>query len=53
MAQWNGFVNQLEQIGITRKAVLGWTIWPAVAIRLKVTSVFEQTPGTSAGTQLL
>jgi hypothetical protein len=53
MAQWNGFVNQLEQIGITRKAVLGWTIWPAVAIRLKVTSVFEQTPGTGAGTQLL
>jgi hypothetical protein len=51
--QWNGFLDQLEQIGVTRKAALGWAIWPAVAVRLRVTSVFEQTPGARAGTQLV
>jgi hypothetical protein len=51
-AQWNGFLDQLERIGISPEVTLGWTTWPATAIRLKVTSVFEQTPGSGAGRQI-
>jgi hypothetical protein len=51
-AQWQGFVRQLELIGIPADLALGWANWPAVAIRMKVTAVFEQTPGPLAGTPL-
>jgi hypothetical protein len=50
--QWNRFLGQLEQIGIPRATTAGWTTWPAVAIRLRVTAVFDQTPGSKAGTVL-
>lgn len=48
-AQWEGFLKQLEAIGIPREGMTGWTNWPAVAIRLKVTAIFDQTPGPQAG----
>jgi hypothetical protein len=51
-AQWQGFMRQLELIGIPSDLALGWASWPAVAVRVKVTSVFEQTPGPLAGTPL-
>lgn len=51
-AQWQGFMRQLETIGIPRDITLGWATWPAVAVRLRVTAVFEQTPGPLAGTPL-
>ena len=47
--QWNGFLAQLEQIGIPRTSAAVWVTWPAVAIRLKTTALFEQTPGPQAG----
>jgi len=50
--QWQGFMQQLERIGIPADLALGWANWPAVAIRIKVTAVFEQTPGAHAGTRL-
>jgi hypothetical protein len=50
--QWDGFMNQLEMIGIPRVSAANWTTWPAVAIRLKVTTIFEQTPGPHAGAQI-
>jgi len=50
--QWDGFLNQLQMIGIPRVSASNWTIWPAVAIRLKVTTIFEQTPGPQAGAQI-
>jgi hypothetical protein len=49
-AQWEGFLDKLEAIGIPRAA--SWIWWPAVAVRLKATAVFEQTPGAKAGTQI-
>lgn len=49
LAQWNGFVNKLEFIGIARAALARYVTWPAVAIRLKATALFEQTPGPDAG----
>jgi hypothetical protein len=52
LAQRDGFLRQLEHIGIPRAVVSGWVTWPATAIRLKVTSLFEQTPGPGAGASL-
>jgi hypothetical protein len=51
-AQWQGFLEKLERIGIPRASAAGWTTWPAVAIRLRATAIFEQTPGPSAGTPI-
>ena len=48
-AQWDGFLGSLEQIGIPRVATRAWVTWPAVAIRLRATAVFNQTPGPDAG----
>lgn len=52
MGQWDGFLRHLEAIGIPRAGTTRWITWPAVAIRLRVTALFEQTPGASAGVQL-
>jgi hypothetical protein len=51
-AQFDGFLSNLELIGIPRAGAANWPVWPAVAIRLKATAVFEQTPGPAAGTPL-
>jgi hypothetical protein len=51
-AQWDGFTQQLAMIGVAREARSAWPKWPATAITLKPTAVFEQTPGPSAGTQV-
>ena len=51
-AQWDGFLGSLEQIGIPRAAPGAWVTWPAVAIRLRATAVFNQTPGPDAGAPL-
>jgi hypothetical protein len=51
-AQFDGFLANLELIGIPRAGAANWVTWPAVAIRLKATAVFEQTPGPAAGTPL-
>jgi len=49
-AQWDRFLGQLERIGIPRAASAAWVTWPAAAIRLQVTAIFDQTPGPKAGT---
>jgi hypothetical protein len=51
-AQWRGLLEQLRMVGISPEAPSGWATWPAVAITLRVTAVFEQTPGPLAGTPL-
>lgn len=48
-AQWDRFLGSLEQIGIPRAATRMWVTWPAVAIRLRATTLFNQTPGPDAG----
>lgn len=50
--QWQGFMEQFQKIGIPPAVASGWAYWPAVAIRVKVTAVFEQTPGPQAGTPI-
>lgn len=52
MEQFDGFLQNLERIGIPRKGPQSWITWPALAIRLRVTALFDQTPGASAGTPL-
>jgi hypothetical protein len=51
-AQLDGFLSNLEMIGIPRSTAANWIWWPTVAIRLKAMAVFEQTPGPAAGTPL-
>jgi hypothetical protein len=48
-AQWDGFLASLEKIGIPRAATQAWVTWPAVAIRMRVNGLFDQTPGPGAG----
>jgi hypothetical protein len=51
-AQWDSFSRSLEMIGVPRAARSAWPRWPATAITLTPTAVFEQTPGPAAGQQL-
>jgi hypothetical protein len=51
-AQFESFLDNLERIGIARASAANWVMWPAVAIRVKATSIFEQTPGPAAGTPM-
>lgn len=52
LAQWSAFMKQLEIIGSPGESTRSWIIWPAVAIRLRVTALFSQTPGPDAGAPL-
>jgi hypothetical protein len=49
MAQWESFLDNLEQIGVARLTYGAWVTWPCVAIRLKVIALFNQTPGPGTG----
>jgi len=51
-AQWRGLLSQLAVVGIPPAATHRWTTWPCVAIRLRVTAAFDQTPGPDAGAPL-
>ena len=51
-AQWEESLRQLEQIGIPRQLWAGYAVWPCVAVRVRVTDVFDQTPGPGAGAPL-
>jgi hypothetical protein len=49
VAQFESFLTNLEEIGIPRRLAQRWPTWPCMAIRLKATAVFTQTPGPGAG----
>ncbi len=51
--QCDGFCRQLEIIGMPGESTRPWVVWPATAVRLRVTAVFDQTPGPQAGAPLL
>ena len=51
--QWEAFLDNLEKIGIPRVGASGWITWPSVAIRMRATTIFEQTPGPQAGALLV
>jgi hypothetical protein len=53
MAQWNAFVKQLDMIGFNAStSTHSWSMWPCVAVKIRVTNVFSQTPGPDAGAVL-
>lgn len=46
---WDSSLEALEMIGVARVTFSHWPVWPAVAIKVRITSVFSQTPGPGAG----
>jgi len=52
LAQWENMLRSFEQIGLPREPTAAWTMWPCIAVRLRVTGLFSQTPGPGAGAAL-
>jgi hypothetical protein len=52
IAQWEGFLKQLDLIGLPGASTGTWTMWPCVAVKIRVTALFSQTPGPDAGAVL-
>ena len=52
IGQWDRWLTRLEGIGYPRAAAENWQTWPCVAIRVRVTALFNQTPGPGAGAAL-
>jgi hypothetical protein len=50
--QWGRWVQRLGSIGFPPAATENWQTWPCVAIRMRVTALFNQTPGPGAGAAL-
>jgi hypothetical protein len=50
--QWGRWVQRLGSIGFPSAATENWDAWPCVAIRMRVTALFNQTPGPGAGAAL-
>jgi hypothetical protein len=50
--QWQALLDNLAQIGIPPEVSDTWPVWPCVAIRVRVTALFSQTPGPGAGAPL-
>lgn len=48
-AQVEGFVSDLEKIGIPRESGPEWPVWPCMALEVEVDQLFEQTPGPGTG----
>jgi hypothetical protein len=46
---WDTYLESLAMIGIARLTFSHWPVWPSTAVRVRVTSVFSQTPGPGAG----
>jgi hypothetical protein len=52
LAQWDRWLDRLAAIGVPRATLEPWITWPCTAIRLRVTAIFDQTPGPNAGAPL-
>lgn len=52
ISQWEGFLQQLDLIGLPGASTTTWTMWPCVAVKIRVTALFSQTPGPDAGAVL-
>jgi hypothetical protein len=50
--QYAGFMRQLDTIGTPGESTRQWVIWPCLAVRLRVTALYSQTPGPDAGAPL-
>jgi hypothetical protein len=52
IAQWEAFLKQLDLIGLPGASTSTWAMWPCVAVTIRVTALFSQTPGPDAGAVL-
>lgn len=50
--QWRRWLERLTTIGLPLATLEGWDAWPCAAIRIRVTALFNQTPGPNAGVAL-
>jgi hypothetical protein len=50
--QWRRWLERLTMIGLPLSTLERWEVWPCVAVRLRVTALFNQTPGPNAGAVL-
>jgi hypothetical protein len=50
--QWDRWLDRLTTIGFARETFEHWPSWPCVAISIRVTAIFNQTPGPGAGAAL-
>ena len=50
--QWDRWLDRLTTIGYERSTFAQWIAWPCVAIRVRVSAIFNQTPGPGAGAPL-
>jgi hypothetical protein len=52
MDQWARSLESMAVVGVPPAGAVHYATWPAVAIRLRVTACFDQTPGPGAGARL-
>lgn len=53
IGQWNALLTELDIMGLAAlSSTSSWSMWPCVAVTLRVTAVFSQTPGPEAGAVL-
>jgi hypothetical protein len=53
LGQWRGLLVELDAIGLAGlTSTSTWSMWPCVAVTIRVTAVFSQTPGPEAGSVL-
>ena len=53
LGQWQSLLEELALIGLAPlTSTSTWQMWPCVAVKLRVTAVFSQTPGPEAGSVL-
>lgn len=53
IGQWNALLTELDMMGLAAlSSTSSWSMWPCVAVTLRVTAVFSQTPGPEAGAVL-
>ena len=53
LGQWQALLRELDMIGLAAlTSTSTWPMWPCVAVRIRVTAVFSQTPGPEAGAVL-
>jgi hypothetical protein len=49
LSQWGQLLEYFAAVGLPPIAVQSWITWPCVGIRLRVTALFNTTPGPGAG----
>ena len=53
LGQWQSLLKELDMIGLAAlTSTSTWLMWPCVAVTIRVTAVFSQTPGPEAGSVL-